>query len=330
MAGESVLEREQADLDKTIKEAPAEARESITKPDRKKLTTTQPPKVVKQEAPAADVDDDDDSTDEGQATGRQVPLARLVEERKKRQERDAEIARIQKEYSDNLRATQQRILDSLPPAPKPITPEEEPLPDIERDPYNHLLKRTERAEKQVQQAQQWREHLETQARQQTTVQQVQQFIAQDEANFSTQNPDYADARTHVVDQWRREAEIAGAGPEVVQQYIAQETMKIIQAAAQFNKSPSEIVYNLAKLRGYAAPQAEDDGVTEAIAAAANIPQRALQNGPDIDTIQKGLNKSRTPSNSKTVTAPSIQNLLDLDDDEFYEATKGNKWTKLVG
>jgi len=329
MAGENVLEKEQADLDKSIKEAPEEARESITKPDRKKLTTNAPPKVVKQEAPVAQ-DEEDDSDDEGQTTERRVPLARLVEERKKRQEREGEIARIQKEYADDLKRTQQRILDSLPPAPKPVTPEEEPLPDIERDPYNHLLKRTERAEKQVQQAQEWRQHLENQARQQQTVSQVQQFIAQDEANFSTQNPDYADARSHVVEQWRREAEIAGAGPEVVQQYIAQETMKIIQAAAQFNRSPSEIVYNLAKLRGFASAPADDSDAEAQIAEAARVPQRALQNGPDIDTIQKGLNKSRTPSNSKTVTAPSIQNLLDLDDDEFFEATKGNKWNKLVG
>jgi hypothetical protein len=329
MAGENVLEKEQADLDKSIKEAPEEARESITKPDRKKLTTNAPPRVVKQEAPVAQ-DDEDDSDDEGQSTERRVPLARLVEERKKRQERDAEILRIQKEYADDLKRTQQRILDSLPPAPKPVTPEEEPLPDIERDPYNHLLKRTERAEKQVQQAQEWRQHLENQARQQQTVSQVQQFIAQDEATFSTKNPDYADARSHVVEQWRREAEIAGAGPEVVQQYIAQETMKIIQAAAQFNRSPSEIVYNLAKLRGFASAPPDDNDAEAQIAEAARVPQRALQNGPDIDTIQKGLNKSRTPSNSKAVTAPSIQNLLDLDDDEFFEATKGNKWNKLVG
>ena len=134
----------------------------------------------------------------------------------------------------------------------------------------------------------------------------------------------------MVEQWRREAEIAGAGPEVVQQYIAQETMKIIQAAAQFNRSPSEIVYNLAKLRGFNPAPADENDAEAQIAEAARIPQRALQNGPDIDTIQKGLNKSRTPSNSKAVTAPSIQNLLDLDDDEFFEATKGNKWNKLVG
>ena len=163
--------------------------------------------------------------------------------------------------------------------------------------------------------------------------QVQAVVAKAESEFSQTNPDYSDARTHIVDQWRREAVIAGASPEVTDQYIAQETMKIIQAAAQFNKNPAEIVYELAKLRGFnsalAAQDDDEDSLADIIQQNQPV-KRPLQSGPDLNTIQKGMERSRSSSNSKPTVPPSLQNLLDLDDDEFFAATKGNKWDKLMG
>lgn len=310
------LEKETQELEQAIKEAPAEARESIEKP-RKKLTVTS---EAKKPEPIQEVETEDDHSDEGKK--RMVPLPELMTERKKRQAKEEEYSKLQREYADNMRAMNERILTSLPQPPKPKTPEEEPLPDPERNPYEHLLERTRRAEKANQDAAEWRRSLETQATQQRTVQQIGQIVQTAEAQFEAANPDYPTAREHLLAQWKQEAAIAGADENVTQQYINQETMKVIQAAAQFNKNPAEIVYGLAKLRGYAQ--------AESIIPHQETVNTRLTQGPDLDTIQRGQAKARVPASGKTPAAPSIESLLELDDDEFFAATKGSKWNKLVG
>lgn len=142
----------------------------------------------------------------------------------------------------------------------------------------------------------------TQAERQTQEQQLFSTIATQVNEFKKATPDYDDALQHVLDARRQELMTMGASEMEAQQRVAMEAQDIAMNALRAGQNPGQVVYQLAKLRGYGAKQAAQK----------------------LTTVAKGQEVSRSLSNSSGSTDRGDISLAEVDnmsEDEF------DKWWK---
>lgn len=124
--------------------------------------------------------------------------------------------------------------------------------------------------------------------------QVQSYVTE----FTKNNTDYQDALTHVLDSRAQELRMMGTPEAQIQQALQQESMGLAQNAIATGGNPAEVVYNLAKLRGYT-PSAKPAA---------------------LDQIEKGQQASTTlPSGANE--GPSLLDVEQMSDEEFDEYWK---------
>jgi len=200
--------------------------------------------------------------DKGKFTSEKVvPLAAHLEEREKLQRR---IEEAKREAAEKMARLEERLSfiqqQYRQPEPK--------QPSIDEDPVGGI-KRTAQTVEQLQQ------QLQTQAQQQAFANTVGAHVAQ----FRAQTPDYDAAYQHLIQSRIAELSMINPNPAAVQAQVAHEEQMIAIEALRQNKNPAEVVYGLAKHRGYtgkpAAPAKPDpaavvDAATKAAAVAAPL------------------------------------------------------------
>lgn len=220
------------------------------------------------EAPADAAPADDSLSDDGEPddrarrqggeeqareAGKQVPLAELVAERRRRQEMERE-----------LRALRQRMEQSAPPpppAPPAPTPPPDPEPDYLEDPKGWTEWKLRQQAAEIEALKQVTGSVEAQRREQLQLQQVLNAVQADEARFVQRTPDYYDAlgwaRQRLEADLRAQAEAFGyeLTPAQLQQEIARQEIAAAQAALARGMSPAEVVYRLARSWGYSGSDA---------------------------------------------------------------------------
>lgn len=96
--------------------------------------------------------------------------------------------------------------------------------------------------------------------QQTTQQQTEQMqraqelertVASQVQQYTAQQPDYPDALNHLMRVRAEELQIWGAGEAEIPRLLEAEAQQIAESAVQSGRNPAELVYQMAKLRGYA-------------------------------------------------------------------------------
>lgn len=132
----------------------------------------------------------------------------------------------------------------------------------------------------------------TRNEQQRAVQQITNRMAEAEADFADDNPDYYDAAKFFRDQRREELEDLGYGGAKLNQELNNDLLGIVSRALQAGRDPAEAVYNLAKKRGFGV-----DGVAKKL--------QTLQRG-------QGASRSLSTAGGKTaateLTPASVSNL----------------------
>jgi hypothetical protein len=166
---------------------------------------------------------------------------------------------------------------------------EEQTSAFEEDPLGYMKEKVDSLEQQKAMAEQRQAEA---MQQQQFAEQLNNWATAQVSAFSREHQDYGQAFEFVIDtrrsELRQSAEIMGiqADPAQIEAQLQQESMGLIMQAAQNNKNPAEIVYNLAKARGYAQPEQPkaDDSLKQ-----------------KIDKIEKGQQASS--SLSGTTSAP---------------------------
>jgi hypothetical protein len=112
------------------------------------------------------------------------------------------------------------------------------------------------------------EQTEAQTSQQRQAQELINTMADYEADFTADHPDYQDAAKHYRAERQAELEEQGySGPEL-QAALARDLFGIVQRALQAGRDPAEATYNLAKKRGFKGGEDTTTAKLEKIAGAA--------------------------------------------------------------
>lgn len=228
-----------------------------------------------------------------------------------KQELEARYAADMAKLNERLAIiAQQNAQRDLPKAPE--------IPDINTDPIGHFQAKQAELERKLQEAESWRKQTQQVTQQQEVLQKIGTEVSRLEQEFAKSTPDYHQAQQHLFASWAQEAQALGASPEEAIRFWS---MQIVQRAGQQNKNPAQVAYELAKQRGYTGAAPKPQAATQ------------TQQGPNLDTIQRGLAASKSTSaapGKAAPGAPTIEALLQMDDDDFaktYGSRDANAWTR---
>lgn len=263
-----------------------------------------------------------DSLDKDEKPSGTVPQKALHEERERRKaaQKDAEEARTNFTKLQSRLDTLQEIARST--VQRSETPTAPVTPDINTDPVGHFKAKTEALERELSDTRKWRTEQEQRGQATNNIQRIAQIAQAKEAEFKQTAPDYDDASTHLRNL--REAQLIAYGitdPMRRGNIIAEDAITIAATALSENKNPAEIIYNMAKASGYAKKAVEQAQAVDNTPSETKKVQMARDGQKAGASIQQ-INGAA----SKTTT---MQALLEMNDDEFAAATKGDKWKKLL-
>ena len=223
--------------------------------------------------------------------GRLVPLGALQEERQKRQREREERLKLEGRL---------QLLERMANEPRAPEPAKELDPLAKLDESHRFV--TEQRQRE---------------QQETAKRDLVNFYASDAAEFASTTPDFNDAYAYVSEHRMRELQLMGWSPQQAQEILQANELAIAQQARASGKSPAQIVYEMAKHRGYAGKKPEPEPAKVAAA-------------DKLETVASGQRaaKSLSQASGGTPRASSLQALLDMDDDEFDKATSGKKWSDI--
>lgn len=223
-------------------------------------------------------------------------------ERRKKAERETQQERENRAKLEGRLGMLEQLAKQQPQTPA--------VPEFEKDPLTNLNVRTGDVAKQVETVLQNQQQINQHQQMQAAHQQFIQTYRMKAAEFTRDKPDFPAAYNHVQETLARDFQLVGFPPEQVSNMVAQYEQAIVAKALQDGRNPAETIYSLAEGRGY-----------KAKSEAAN---------DKLDTIAKGMENSRTLSGaSKTAPAKTrLEALANMTDEEFDDATKGNKWKRL--
>jgi len=168
-----------------------------------------------------------------------VPLAALNESRAQLRQTQAELAQMRAQMADFAKLKEE--IDGFRSKQQQAQVEQE----FNADPLGVIQKQLRELDQKV-------------AQKQEPVQQDQhvfQSIATQVQEFKKTAPDYDDALQHVLESRKQELMAMGANEYEASQRVGVEAQELATNALRAGQNPGQIVYNLAKLRGYAAKQA---------------------------------------------------------------------------
>lgn len=161
--------------------------------------------------------------------------------------------------------------------------------------FEHLSKNLETVQKQMADGDAAKKH-------EAQLNELVGHYRNDAAKFGATNPDYLDAYNHLLQSRARELQALGYDtPAELQKALQNEEMSIAVMAFEKGKSPAQVIYDLAKERGYkkADPKAAGDAKLDAIERGAGL--------------NKSLSSTSGTSGDDEMTA---ERLLAMPNDEF--------------
>lgn len=286
---------------------PAEERYFATRgsaaPDPAAAAGSEPPSMP-QAADQTEADEPAPDGAEGEAKPeapreqRRVPLGELLAERERRRNAEGELA---------VNRSRLAAIESQLGA---LASNDGELPDGAQDPEGYAKALAARAERTKTALETLRTAFEAQARQNEVGEQFMGIYRAHREEFAKRQPDYQAAYDHLAAD--RNAELTALGyadPALRTQILAQEEAAIVARALLDGTNPAERLYAAARRRGYR--PGSDDGEKLRMA------ERGQQAGKSLGSASGGP----TP-------AISAEALAALDDTEFAQATKGEKWKRL--
>lgn len=273
----------------------------------------------------AEEHDEGDAPEIDPKTGKQrvVNYGALHSERKKRQAAEADVVKAREDFaklSGRIEVLQQLAQRQQPQQ----AAQETVIPDVNVDPVGHFQAKFAESERKLQDVTKWRETQDANATAMNNVRELTGIAMRHETEFSKTTPDYQDAAAYVREARDKELDYMGyKDPAVRNQIIQQDALQIAAQALQGNLNAAEVVYNIAKARGYQAK------------AAALVAPIAPAKSPDavkIATVAKGqaATQSLGQVNGESVPDLSPDAILKMSDAEFTKWASDDNWRKLMG
>lgn len=265
---------------------------------------------------------------EGQEQGKPkqtVPLATLLEERKelkalreKERERDRQHAVWEERW---------RMLEQAQSVQQQPKGDEDPEPDPNVDIFAHQAWLSRQYAKSREVEQQRQQQSEAQQRERQLDRQVSDYWHSSAAEYAKATPDFQDAAAFLAQARDKDLEaMASIDSRLATQQgrtavINHDLKQIVIAAAQQGRSPAEIVYAMAKQRGFTGKQAP--------AQQADVTQQVA----DLSAAVSGAKSLSQIGGGKVVTT-SAQSIAEMTDKEFeaFMAKPENlqKWAAAAG
>jgi hypothetical protein len=167
-----------------------------------------------------------------------VPQGALHAERERRKTAETELKKAQ-EQLQALAALREQVKARQP---DPVQP-----PETDDTGLKHLTERLNQVEQTAHKATQT---LDMQRIEEAENQQIAAVVAQSEAAYRTQKPDYDDAIRHVVNARAHELELYGLSPVEIRTALGNEVADIARSAIAQGRDPAELGYQIALSRGY--------------------------------------------------------------------------------
>lgn len=230
------------------------------------------------------------------ATNEQVPLSSFIKEKQRRKEMSKKMERMEEAFQQVLG----RIEQKNQPAP----------PSYEEDPIGSLAHNQQAIQQQVLLQQQ---EIQNRNQQDQNRQVLENLVGQyhTSANeFQKQHQDFGDAYKFLVDSKLGEYTTIGMSPNDARMRLQSEELGVVQMAMEEGKNPAELIYSLARSRGFA-PATQEDMTSK------------------LKTIEKGMksNKSLSNTGGKTKSNVTLEQLADMDsDDPDFD----RYWSELIG
>lgn len=249
-------------------------------------------------------------------------LAAVREERARTKALRDELAASNKRF-ETLEQRTNLLLERI--VPKQEAPKEEPAPDINVDPVGwiaHQMRATgkgvEELAAQVAQIREKDQQTEEQNRQRTAVNAVISAAAQAEREFKATTPDYDEAGAFLHQSRVEELQDMGYTDQQVAYIINNERVAIAQKAFEDGKNPAEVVYAIAKRRGFkAGAKANTDSGGQQ--------QQQIDPKEKLDNLKRGAEQSQSLSDTAGQgPAPmTAKRLLEMSEAEFSAWTEAN-------
>lgn len=206
------------------------------------------------------------------------------------------------------------------PKQEPAAPQ---IPDINTDPVGHFRALREQDRRELDALKSKLSEQESRGAQVNNVQRITQIAQAQEAEFVKANPDYNAASAHLLNL--REAQLIAFGitdPAERANIRNQDAVTIATTALAQNRNPAQVVYEMAKASGYKPAEtksAETKPAAPSEAEKVKMAAKGQEAGQSLNQINGAANPPTT-----------LESLLKMDEAEFAEATKGDKWRKLIG
>jgi hypothetical protein len=255
-----------------------------------------------------------------------VPHAAFHEERERRKAAEqtiAELKRSQQTLEERTNLLLQRIGQ---PQAQPQSQQAPALPTLEENPAAHIVGLLQQQGQRQDELTRWALQQEQARQTQANVAAIQERAVAMEREFIAQTPDYAQAVDHLANQRRLELAEAGYTDAAEREVILRnEALQLAQRALQSGRNPAEMLYGVAKVRGWKA--------TEAATAQAEQPATAATNGQQrIDTVRAGQQQARSLGATRGAgpTPLTAQRLIEMSDADFLKMMDTPEGRDLMG
>lgn len=255
-----------------------------------------------------------------------VPHGALHEERELRKAAEAR-AKLLEERTNIILEKFGQPTQAPAPVVQPIAADE--IPSLETDPLGHILGQMKAQAKEQEELKKNLSERAQQDQQTFAVQRLTGTAVSMEQEFARATPDYNEAASFLREGRRQEYTAMGYNPQQVEQAIQQEALGIANMALQRGQNPAEVIYTLAKTRGFAKappapPAVQENGLP--------IPQENAQSAERLATVAKGQQQNQSLGNIRgSAPAPlTAQKLLEMSPDEFAKVLNTPEGRNLMG
>lgn len=238
-----------------------------------------------------------------------VPLAALHEARSENKELKEAVKRLT-ESTGKMEDRFQKFLETATRKPDP------PAPDPAQDPIGALQHENAQLRKQMESVTGDVQQFKQAGSQQEQISQLTRQVQAAGKEFMSKTPDYGQAYEFVRNVRMQDLTDLGTPAEQIPGILEREEYGLAAAALQGGKSPTEVLYNIAKRYGFKSV-AKQEGTS--------------QNASKLETIQKGQEAAKTQSGGKPDGPITLEALSKLDDAEFDRVIADeNLWAKAIG
>lgn len=280
-------------------------------------------------------------------TGKYVPHQAFHSERLKRQQAEASLQKKNEEFAraEERLAMLTQILEGQQKAQAPATQapaDAAPAADVDIDPevdifgaFKQLMARNKVLQEQI------ADTKKTTSQHLGQMQMVERY-RQDVTKFSSETPDFFDAYRYLTQTRQAELRVLGFTDErAIGEQLVMEERNLASTALGKGKSAAQMMYELAKAKGYRAKSPEPAPVAPAPPPPPPMPQvqaqpamATLQADPAavarVQQLQNGMRNSATLSGSGGSPGEglTVQQLIDMNEDDFMAFAGKMGMTKL--